>query len=224
MKQILAIMALILVSFCTMAQTRVVYGKLTAFNKYPLQNIEVIAKKSKAAVKTDSLGMFSIVCAKKDVIKIKPKAFQPVTRRIDPGTDTLKINLIFIDTENNRAVATGYGYIDHKDLNFAVSHLEQENSEFCNYSDIFELLAGRFPGVTVDQSQSDGAIFIRGSSSINLSNEALYVVDEVVVSSLGWIHPCEVRTINVIKDGLAAIYGSRGANGVVVIETKGGGN
>ena len=214
----------IIVSSQLSAQSRVVYGKLTAFNKYPLQNIEVIAKKSKAAVKTDSLGMFSIVCAKKDVIKIKPKAFQPVTRRIDPDTDTLKINLIFIDTENNRAVATGYGYIDHKDLNFAVSHLEQENSEFCNYSDIFELLAGRFPGVTVDQSQSDGAIFIRGSSSINLSNEALYVVDEVVVSSLGWIHPCEVRTINVIKDGLAAIYGSRGANGVVVIETKGGGN
>jgi len=202
----------------------VVYGKLTAFNKYPLQNIEVSARKSKTTVKTDSLGIFSIVCMEKDVIKIRSKAFQAESRRVDSHTDTLKINLIFIDNESNRALATGYGYIDKQDLSYAVSHLEQENNEFCNYNDIFDLLTGRFPGVTVDKNQSGGAIYIRGISSFSLSNEALYVVDDVIVETIEWVHPCEVRSIDVLKDGMAAIYGARGANGVVIIETKRGGD
>jgi hypothetical protein len=56
---------------------------------------------------------------------------------VGPDTDSLQINLIFIDTEANRKLATGYGYIDEEDLAFAMSHLEQENNEFCNYSNIY---------------------------------------------------------------------------------------
>jgi TonB-dependent SusC/RagA subfamily outer membrane receptor len=201
-------------------QTRVVYGKLTAFNQYPLQNVEVTARKAKTAVKTDSLGRFSIVAKEKDVIKIKPKAFKPVTQRINEETDSLEINLIFIDSKSNRQLATGYGYIDEKDLTYAASHLEQENNEFCNYTNIFELIRGRFPGVTVSGTQAGGAVYIRGATSINLSSEALYVVDGAVTQNIDWIHPCDVRSIDVLKDGMTAIYGARGANGVVLIETK----
>lgn len=201
-------------------QTRVVYGKLTAFNQYPLQNVEVVARKAKSAVKTDSLGRFSIVAKEKDVIRIKPKAFKPVTRRINEKTDTLEVNLIFVDSKSNRKLATGYGYIDERDLTYATSHLEQENNEFCNYTNIFELIRGRFPGVTVSSSQVGGAVYVRGATSINLSSEALYVVDGAVSENIDWIHPCDVRSINVLKDGMTAIYGARGANGVVVIETK----
>lgn len=206
------------------AQNRVVYGKLTAYNQYPLQNVEVKAKNSKAAVKSDSLGQFSIVCEEKDVIKIKAKAFKSCTRKVGPDTDSITINLIFIDSKSNRELATGYGYISQQDLIYAMNHLEQENNEFCNYDNIFDLVRGRFPGVTVNRSQMGGAIYIRGATSINMSNEALYVVDGGITNSIEWIHPCEIRTIDVIKDGMAAIYGSRGANGVVIIETKRGGN
>lgn len=210
------------------AQTRVVYGKITAFNQYPLQNIEVRTKKSKAAVRTDSLGSFSIVCMEKDVIRVRPKAFKSVTRKVDEDTDSLRLNLVFIDTKSNRAlvtdpvnsISTGYGYIQAKDLNFAVNHLQQENNEFCNYENIFELIRGRFPGVTVDRTQHSGAVYVRGVTSINLSSEALYVVDGGITSNIDWIHPCDVRSIDVLKDGMTAIYGSRGANGVVVIETR----
>jgi TonB-dependent SusC/RagA subfamily outer membrane receptor len=211
-----------LVTLGTAAQNRVVYGKLTAFNQYPLQNIEVQAKKSKAIVNSDSLGQFAIACKEKDVIRIRPKAFRPVSRRVGPDTDSLQINLIFIDTKANRQLATGYGYIDEEDLTYAMSHLEQENNEFCNYSSIYELIKGRFPGVSVSTTGTGGAIHIRGQNSINLSTEALYVVDGTITSTIDWIHPCDVRSIDVLKDGMTAIYGSRGANGVVVIETKRG--
>ncbi|MEN8202471.1 MAG: TonB-dependent receptor plug domain-containing protein [Bacteroidota bacterium] len=209
---------------CTVlnAQTRVVYGKLTAYNKYPVQNIEVTSKKSKASVKSDSLGMFSIVCNEEDKVIIKPKAFRSVSRKIDEDTDTLFINLVFINTKANRKIATGYGYISQENLTFAMSHLQQENNEFCNYTNIFELIKGRFPGVSVSSAQMGGAVYIRGASSVNLSIEALYVVDGGVVSTIDYIHPCDVRSIDVLKDASAAIYGTRGSNGVVVIETKKG--
>jgi TonB-dependent SusC/RagA subfamily outer membrane receptor len=221
-KRMISLLGAVLVCTAGITQTRVVYGKLTAYNKYPVQNIEVKTKKSKASVKSDSLGMFSIVCNQEDKIIIKPKAFRTVSRKVDEDTDTLDINLVFIDTKANRDIAMGYGYISQADLAYATSHLEQENNEFCNYTNIFELIKGRFPGVTVSSAQMGGAVYIRGATSINMSNEALYVVDGGVVSTIDYIHPCDVRSIDVLKDSSAAIYGSRGSNGVVVIETKKG--
>jgi len=219
---LIAFLVLLFTSAFSFAQTRVVYGKLTAFNKYPLQNVEVIAKKTRSAVQSDSLGRFSIVAREKDVIKIKPKAFKPVNRRINKETDSLQINLIFVDSPANRKLATGYGYIDERDLTFAMSHLEHENNEFCNYTNIFDLIVGRFPGVTVDRTGTGGSVIIRGKNSFYLSSEALYVVDGMITSDIDWIVPCEVKSIDILKDGMAAIYGARGANGVVVIETKRG--
>ncbi len=204
------------------AQTRVVYGKLTAYNKYPVQNIEVKSKKSTAMVKSDSLGMFSIVTMEKDKIVIKPRAFKSLIRKVDADTDTLFINLLFIDTKANRELAIGYGYISQQDLNFAVNHLEQENNEFCNFTNIFDLIQGRFPGVTVQRTGTGGAVYIRGRTSVNMSNEALYVVDGGPTLNIEYIHPCDIRSIDVLKDASASIYGTRGSNGVVIIETKRG--
>jgi TonB-dependent SusC/RagA subfamily outer membrane receptor len=221
-KRIILFLGIIILFSSTYAQTRVVYGKLTAFNKYPIQNIEVRTKKSKATVKSDSLGMFSIVTNKEDKITIKPKAFKTVVRKVDEDTDTLFVNLIFIDTKTNRDIAIGYGYISPQDLNYAVSHLTQENNEFCNYTNIFDLIKGRFPGVTVQSTAVGGAVYIRGGTSINMSNEALYVVDGGPTSNIDYLLPCDVRSIDVLKDASAAIYGTRGSNGVVVIETKRG--
>ena len=223
-KRIIFLLGLIIFFSSIQAQTKVVYGKLTAFNKYPLQNIEVRAKKSKASVKTDSLGLFTIVTMDEDRIVIKTKAFQTVVRKVHNDTDTLNINLVFIDTKTNRELATGYGYINSQDLNYAMSNLEQENNEFCNYTNIYDLLVGRFPGVMVQRTATGGSVIIRGGSSINMSNEALYVVDGGVTNNIDYIHPCDIRSINVLKDASTSIYGTRGSNGVVVIETKRGNN
>ena len=106
-------------------QTKVIFGKLVVFNEYPVANVEVRSKKAKSAMLSDSIGQFYIVCRKNDIIKINSKAFRPVTRRVGPETDTLTINLFFLDNEKNRKLAVGYGYIDEKDLLFAVSNLEQ---------------------------------------------------------------------------------------------------
>ena len=218
MRRIISILILVALGASALAQTRVIFGKLTVYDAYPVQNVLVKAKKSKSAVKTDSLGLFSIVCQETDVIRIKPKAFRPVTMRVGPDTDSLTINLYFLDSRKNRELAVGYGYVKEKDLLYAVSNLEQADADFCIYNDIFELMTGRFAGVTVNS----GAVFIRGISSLTGSNEALYVVDGMIYSSIEWVVPCEIKSINILKDSSAAIYGSRGSNGVVLIETKTG--
>jgi TonB-dependent SusC/RagA subfamily outer membrane receptor len=208
---------LILLALPLGAQTRVIHGKLTAYNTYPVANIEVRSKKGKSSTLSDSLGRFHIVCLQEDVIRIKSLTFQPVSRRVGPDTDSLDFNLVFINTRKNREIAVGYGYVKRENLTYAVSNLQQENNEFCHYHDIYELIQGRFAGVSVE----NGQVIIRGHSTFYGSDEALYVVDNVVVSSIHWVTPCEVSSIDILKDASASMYGSRGANGVVIIATKG---
>ena len=164
---------------------------------------------------TDSLGQFKIVCMDKDVIQVKPKAFKPCRQKVDAGTEFVEINLQFIDTKKNREIAVGYGYISEEDLSFAVSHMESKARNFCNYTNIYDLLRGSLPGVSV----SGKNVYIRGgTNSINLPTTALFVVDGAATTSIDWIHPCQVKSIEVLKDGSASIYGARGGNGVILIE------
>lgn len=222
MKAFILIVFGLLLSTFTIAQTRVVHGVLTAYNKYPVANVKVLAKKSKSTTKTDSLGHFSIVCKEKDKIRIKPETFKMVRRNIDRNTDTLRINLIFMDSKKNRELAVGYGYMKKEDLTFAAEHMQQENNEYCNFPNIYELLKGRFPGVTVDGTSGSYRVFIRGAQSINSSSEVLFVVDGSAGANVSGILPCNIKSIDVIKDGMTAMYGTRGSNGVIIIETKKG--
>jgi TonB-dependent SusC/RagA subfamily outer membrane receptor len=119
-------------------------------------------------------------------------------------------------------LGTGLGSVTHEQLTFALAHMADEHNDFCNYSDVFSLVKGKFPGVTVKTNSlgTDG-IFVRGDKSMYGDNEAIYVVDWVRIGDVSFVNPCEMATIDVLKDGGAALYGSDAANGVVVIETKG---
>jgi len=149
MKSTALIAIIILIASSVHAQTRVVNGTLTAFDTYPVKNVEVSSKKAKATTTTDAFGNFSIVCLENDVIKVKPKAFKAVQKKVQKDTESVCMNLQFIDSDANRQVAVGYGYISKKDLTFGISHLVNENQEFCSYSNIFDLIRGQLSGVTV---------------------------------------------------------------------------
>jgi len=167
----------------------VVNGTLTAFDTYAVKNVEVTSK----------------------------KAFKAVHKKVQKDTESVCMNLEFIDSEANRELAVGYGYLSRADLNYALSYLENNNNEFCSYSDIFELIRGQLSGITV----SNNEVFVRGghNSFSPDATMALYVVDSQPVSDLEWLQPCQINSINVFKDSNAAIYGTRGDNGVVLIET-----
>jgi TonB-dependent SusC/RagA subfamily outer membrane receptor len=197
------------------AQTRVIHGNLTAFDTYPVKNIEITSKKAGATSISDSLGNFSIVCKEKDVILVRPVAFKPARKKVGPNTGTVRMNLQFIDSDENRKIAVGYGYINEKDLSFGVSHMENDQDKFCSYSNIYDLIRGQLSGVSVQGRN----VYVRGGmNSINLSTTALFVVDGQTTNSIDWVQPCQVKSIDVLKDGNAAVYGARGGNGVILIE------
>jgi len=105
---------------------------------------------------------------------------------------------------------------------FALAHLADENNDFCGYSDVFSLVQGKFSGVQIKSTSYGGqGIFVRGQKSLTGDTEAIYVVDGIRVVDVSFINPCEMASIDILKDGGAAMYGAQAANGVVVIETKG---
>jgi TonB-dependent SusC/RagA subfamily outer membrane receptor len=219
MKFYLILATAIIITSATHAQNRVVYGNLTAYNSFPVMNVEVTSKKAKATTMSDSLGNFSIVCLEKDVIMVKPKGFQSVNKKVSAEDDSLQINLVFIDTKKNRELAVNEGYMTEINLNYAVSNLEEANNDYCKYTDIYMLIrATQGSSVTVSNS---GVITIRGgNTSFSGMDQALIIVDGQPQISIDWIRPCIVQSIHVLKGSDGAIYGTRGGNGVVVITTK----
>lgn len=204
------------------SQTRVVNGKITAFNHYPVQNVEVASKKNKSAVVSDSLGRFQLVCNDKDMILIKTKVFNPLNRRVSPEDDSITANLVFKDSEKNREIATSMGYIKPDQLSYALAHLISENNDFCNYSDIYTLISVKFPEVQIKGGAVGAArgVYVRGQKSMTLESEAVYEVDGMKVADISFVNPCDIASIDILKSGGTAVYGTQAVNGVVVIKTK----
>lgn len=223
MKNLLVILVFLFMILPAFSQTRVVRGKLTTYNTYPVQNVEVVSKKTKSAVLTDSLGQFELVCSEKDMITIKTKVFDQISERIGPEEDYISVNLIFQDSRKNREIATGMGYLKPDQLSYALAHLSDQNYNFCMYSNIFSLLTANFPEVQVMTGTvgSPGGVYLRGQKSFNLETQAVYEVDGMIVSDISFVIPCEVASINILKSGGTAVYGTQAVNGVVIIKTKG---
>jgi TonB-dependent SusC/RagA subfamily outer membrane receptor len=225
MKRIILILISLSMTLSLSAQHRVVYGSAKVFGEMTLTNISVSAKKAATETRTDSLGNFAIVCKARDVLVFKGKTFYTIKKRVTPSIDTVDVQMHFVQGTDNVDLAIGYGYISKEKATHAQTLLTSNQDDFCNYSSIFELINGRCPGVVINRTNNypgaEQEIIIRGKNSINTSNCALYVVDGVVVSQISGISPCDVKSINFLKDASASIYGSRGANGVVLIETIG---
>ncbi len=123
-------------------------------------------------------------------------------------------------------VEVGYGTQDRKTMTGSVASVDVEDAQNQAPRDVSDLLQGRVAGVHVEQGAGGGIkVRIRGTTSILGSNEPLYVVDGVPVSTGAdgalMINPHDIKSISVLKDAAStSIYGSRGANGVIVITTK----
>ncbi len=118
----------------------------------------------------------------------------------------------------DETVDIGYGVSKKKNLTSSVGEIDGTKSKYASYATIYDMLRGEIPGVVV----SGTTVYIRNPSSINASNEPLFVVDGVPVMTIDDIQPQMVKSINVLKGSDASIYGVRGANGVILIDLKKG--
>ena len=125
------------------------------------------------------------------------------------------------------SVEVGYGAQERRDVTGAISSVSGEEARRSSPTSIAQMLQGRFPGVEVEELPGEGiTVRIRGQRSINGNNEPLYVIDGVPVhtaasGALVGLDPRAIKRIEVLKDaGSTAAYGSRGANGVILITTN----
>ena len=116
-------------------------------------------------------------------------------------------------------VNVGYGSVDQKNLTAAVSKVKPKATEAVVYDNMYDYLRGRVPGVVVGAGDPP-KITIRGLGSISSATDPLIIVDGVEHPDLSMVDPAFVESVEVIKDGTSAIYGNRGANGVILITTK----
>ena len=195
--------------------SRIVCGTVYTLDNIPCTGVEVIAEKSGAATATDSLGHFSIKCMSKDKLVFKSQVFNKKSVKIRQQTpDSMQVELQFAESPEKLDMAIGYGYIREADRTEAISQMKERNG-YCSYHDIYDIFRGKFAGVTVQGTD----IIIRGNGSVMASNCALVIVNGVpFTGNLSVISPCDISNISILKDSAAAIYGTRGANGVVVIE------
>ena len=207
-----------------------------------LPGVSVSVKGDQVGSVTDFDGNFEIPANKDDVLVFSYVGFKTLEVDLE-GRNNLEVNLIADVSKLDEVVVVGYGSVKRKDLTGAVSTIKSEEIEKINTTSFEGAIAAKAAGVQVVRSEGgpDAAfkIRIRGGTSINASNDPLYVVDgfpltgggvntstemgNSATSPLATLDPSNIASIDILKDASAtAIYGSRGANGVVIITTKQG--
>ena len=120
-------------------------------------------------------------------------------------------------SQENEDVNIGYGTVKKNEVTTSVSNVKVDKNEAITYNNMYDYLSGRVPGVQV---LPGNRILVRGLGTNSGQSDPLILVDGVEITDLSSINPSDVQSVDVIKDGSAAIYGVRGANGVILITTK----
>jgi iron complex outermembrane receptor protein len=243
-----AAILLLCVSQLVMAQDKVVTGKVTdSKDGTPVVGATVQAKGTRTGTSTKNDGTFSISVGS-DVTTLVISSIGFVTQEVSiAGVSSVDVSFVASAGPNlNEVVVTGYGTARRKDLTGATATLREKDFNKGTYTSPDQLIQGKAAGVMVinNTGQPGGSttVRIRGTSSIRSGNQPLFVVDGVPLSGgsarpggngadfgndggnpLNFINPNDIASMEILKDASAtAIYGSRGANGVILITTKKG--
>lgn len=227
----------LLVSIHSFAQNRTITGKVSnKTDAQALPGVSVQVKGQSTGTQTDAQGNYSISVTENAILVFTHTGYEIQEVRVGTST-TVDIQLNLSTSGNlNEVVVIGYGTVRKRDLTGSVGSVKAAQLQERPSASVNEALSGRIAGVQVNTNSGrpggQTRIRIRGFSSINSSNNPLYVVDGVYLpignqtlnsNSIDYINPNDIASVEVLKDASAtAIYGARGANGVVLITTKRG--
>ncbi|MEN8913530.1 MAG: TonB-dependent receptor plug domain-containing protein, partial [Polaribacter sp.] len=211
----------------TFAQEKTISGTVSE-SSGTLPGVSVVIKGTNKGTETDFDGKYSIKVNNGAVLVFRYLGYSAVEKTVG-ASNTINVTLS-VDEDNvlEEVIVIGYGTTTKKAFAGTASTVSQENLEAKSFSNVTGALIGEVAGVTVINSSgqpgSVGTIRIRGYGSVNGNRSPLYVVDGVpYTGSINSINPSDIASTTILKDATAtAIYGSRGANGVVVITTKTG--
>lgn len=225
-KLLLPFFMLLLICSTAWAQTRKITGKVTD-GQGPLVGVGVKVKGTGVATSTNSTGSFTINVPATGTQVLVFSYIGYVTKEEAVGTRS-QVNVTLkddVNTLNEVVVNIGYGTVRKKDLTGAVSSVSAEVIAAAPVSSALQAIQGRVSGVNISSTEgspdAEVTIRVRGGGSLTGDNTPLYVVDGFPVASINDIAPADIESIDILKDASStAIYGSRGANGVILVTTK----
>lgn len=222
---------LLIMSIPMFAQQHSVKGTVVDQNGQPIIGMTVMEQGTQNGTTTDIDGNYQItVSSGGAVLEFTALGYQTVVEAVN-NRSVIDITSAEEAMVLDAVVAIGYGSVRKKDLTTAVSTVSTEDMKLRPVTEASGFIQGKVAGVTVQQTSgqpgSGMTIRVRGASSIASSNDPLYVVDGVPVGTgsyaIAYLSPQDIETMQILKDASsAAIYGSRAANGVVLITTKQG--
>lgn len=233
-KFLMQTIAFLLLSVAAMAQN-VVSGKVTDVKDgTPVQGVTVAVKGTQSGTQTGVDGSFKLTAPAGATLIFSSVGF--TTQEVVANTNLINIKFVSTGQQLNEVVVVGYGTARKKDLTGSVNVVTAKDFQKGNITTPEQMISGKVPGVSITsnggQPGSGSTIRIRGGSSLNASNDPLIVIDGVPLDNAGingasnplsFINPNDVESFTVLKDAsAAAIYGTRAANGVIIITTKKG--
>jgi len=229
MKKLFLTLCMLLLTVCVFAQTRLIQGVVLGSDGDTLlgATVKIVGTQIGTVSNTDGYYSINVPATGKVQLMFSYTGHNPKT--IDIGSEsTYNVTLQSTDKTLSELVVIGYQTVQRKDLTGSVSSTTAKELKDIPVNSAGEALEGRLAGVQITSNEgqpgSDVTIKIRGGNSITQDNSPLYIIDGIEVEDgLNAISPQDIATVDVLKDASAtAIYGSRGANGVVIITTKRG--
>ena len=220
---------MVMLSLSIWAQSMTVTGVVMAQDEPdPVIGANVMIKGTTNGTITDFDGKFSIQANAGDVLQVSFMGYKTQDVKVS-NAGPINITLVSDNVQLQEVVAVGYGTMKKSDLTGAVTSVSADQLLKAPVAGIDQALQGRAAGVTVTtgsgQPGEAATIRIRGIGSAIGGNDPLYVVDGVITGDIKWLSPSDIQSMEILKDASAtAIYGSRGANGVILITTKSGGD
>jgi TonB-linked SusC/RagA family outer membrane protein len=222
-------LSFILSGLTSIAQQNTITGTVKDNSGMPIPGVNVLIKNTNNGVQTDFDGKFAIKAKPGDILVASFIGMQTMELKI--GTQTnINFKLEEEGAKLEEVVVVGYGTRKKKDLTGSIVSVGAEEIASRPVQNAVQAMQGKAAGVDISSNERPGtvgSINIRGSRSLTASNSPLYVVDGIPLNSGGidFINPNDIEAIDVLKDASAtAIYGSRGANGVIIVSTKKGKN
>ncbi|MBR6034893.1 MAG: TonB-dependent receptor [Paludibacteraceae bacterium] len=227
-KRIFLLLTMVVTTLGMLAQTLTISGVVTAQDEPdPVIGANVMVKGTTVGTITDFDGNFELQAKTGDVLVVSFMGYKSQEVKV-AGSAPLRIVLVPDNVQLQEVVAIGYGTMKKSDLTGAVTSVSADQLLKAPVAGLDQALQGRAAGVTVTSSSGQpgeaATIRIRGIGSALSGNDPLYVVDGVITGDIKWLSPTDIKSMEILKDAsAAAIYGSRGANGVIIITTKSGG-
>ncbi len=215
------IILILLVLFPFLMQAQVVSGKVVDKNGLPLPGVNITGVNSKTSTVSDLDGNFSLKVNKDDDVQFTMIGFE--TKIVSSNSSFLSVVLVESSTMLSDVVVIGYGTAKKRDLTGSIVKISGSEVADKPNTSALSSLQGKVAGLSVVNSGQPGSepdVRIRGTVSL-FNSKPLYIIDGIFNDNMTFVNPNDIESIEVLKDASSlAVFGSRGANGVIIVTTK----